>query len=346
MLWEALGQRRRRLADTPAATYQARIAGIEPKIRDVCPDVPTHLAEICDKATAPDPAARYSSAEEFRKDLEEYMDQASRPPGPRELAAVLQEYFEQERAQRRTRVQDLLSGSMVGPSVTPPYGMGSQSPPGATYDVHAVDVQLESKSPPAPSKLAFLKSRPVAVGGVVVVALGITAAFLARSKGNAANAVAAKAADSAVAAEPVAPRLEDSAKKGEPATVQLFIQVRPPHAVLTLDGARIASNPFQAEVRSDKRTHVLQATAPDYLPLEQIITYSSDTHLELALRPGGGKPAARGRDEGRVAETRSARPAPEPAAEPKKSSEAEAEGKRRTGIAPPHGIDEKDPYAQ
>jgi hypothetical protein len=126
--------------------------------------------------------------------------------------------------------------------------------------------------------------------------------------------------------------------------VQLFIQVRPSSATVLLDGARLATNPFQAEVLREKSTHLLHASAPGYLPLEQMITYSNDSHLELALRPSGGR-ASRGQDEGRsVADNRNSRPA-EPAAEPKKSAEPEAETKHRSAT-PPRGIDEKNPYAQ
>src|SRR6185503_4234664 len=132
MLWEALGRRRRRMAETPAATYQARIAGLDPKIREVCPDVPSVLAEICDRATAPDPADRYDTAAEFQRDLEEYLDQASRPPGRRELTALLERHFESERVDRRTRVQELLSSAITqGPPGSTTVSFASRSPPGA-----------------------------------------------------------------------------------------------------------------------------------------------------------------------------------------------------------------------
>jgi hypothetical protein len=344
MLWEALGQRRRRLADTPAATYQARIAGLDPKIRDVCPDVPTALAEICDKATAPDPAERYSTAAEFQRDLEEILDQASRPPGQREMAALLMEHFEEEQTQRRARVQELLSGTLGRASLTPARGSASQSAPAAIYDLPGVDVQLHSEKPRALSDPRLRKT--VAIGGAIVLTLGVAAALLSRSKDHvASNATGErKTVTESSLAQPSAPSAEDPAKKNEPATVQLFIQVRPSIAVVTLDGARIAATPFQADVQRDKGVHMLHASAPGYLPLEQVITYSNDTHLEIALRPAGGK-ASRGPEEGRSAtENRNSRPA-EPATEPKKSVEPEAEVKHRSAT-PPRGIDEKNPYAQ
>jgi hypothetical protein len=185
------------------------------------------------------------------------------------------------------------------------------------------------------------------VGGGIVVTLGVAAALLARPRDNgSANAGGdpRKAPESVPAAPPTAPHAEEASKKSEPAMVQLYIQVTPSNAVVVLDGARLASNPFQAELRSDKGAHTLRASAPGYFPLEQMITYSNDTHLEIALRPAGGRPS-RGQDEGRsAAEARNSRPA-EPSAEPKKS-EPEAEVKHRSATPPPRGIDEKNPYAQ
>jgi serine/threonine protein kinase len=62
MLWEALSGKRRKQAETPAAAYEARVSGAEPKIREVKPDVPVRLADICDRATATEPAARFATA--------------------------------------------------------------------------------------------------------------------------------------------------------------------------------------------------------------------------------------------------------------------------------------------
>ncbi|MET0595366.1 MAG: PEGA domain-containing protein, partial [Polyangiaceae bacterium] len=270
-----------------------------------------------------------------------------RPPGQREMAALLQEHFEHERAARRARVHDLLSGSIVKPSFTPPRGMAaSHSPPGAAVDLPAVDVQLNSEKPPA--GLRGDKKRTMMIGGAILLTLGVGAALFARSKDNAgATAGEGPKAVESAAAQPSAKT--DEAPKKSDATVQLFIQVTPSNAVVMLDGARLSSNPFQAEVRSEKTTHTLHASAPGYLPIEQLVTYSNDTHLEISLRPtGGGAPgrAVGGRhDPPRVADNGNTRPAPEPAAEPKKAPEPEVEVKHRPATQP-RGIDEKNPYAQ
>jgi eukaryotic-like serine/threonine-protein kinase len=359
MLWEALGRRRRRMADTPAATYQARIAGLEPKIREVCPDVPAVLAEICDRAVASDPAERYATAADFQRDIEEYLDQASRPPGRRELAALLERHFHAERAERRARVQELLSSAI---SQSPPglttVSFASRSPPGALLDLPITE--STSEAPPPRFRSAFhasgLRQRPVLVAGGLIVLIGAFAAAFSR-KDNPVPAVDPGVGHSAASpsAAPAAAATEDATRKVEKSTVQLHIHVKPVSAMVTLDGARLVSNPFQADVNADKRAHVLHASAPGYQPVEQVVTFGSDARIDIVLKP---TPGAAGKA-ARIAEAaaqRSAienwkpgggeitRPAPDPS-RPEVRPPAEAEPKRPPPSTPPRTIDEKDPYS-
>src|SRR3954452_21553827 len=81
LLWEALGQRRRKLADTTAGILQARMSGVEPKIRQVVPDVPPVLADICDRAMGADPRRRYATAADLQHALEHYLERSPRRVG-------------------------------------------------------------------------------------------------------------------------------------------------------------------------------------------------------------------------------------------------------------------------
>ena len=355
MLWEALGRRRRRMTDTPAATYQARISGLEPKIREVCPDVPRALAEICDRATAPDPAERYGTAAEFQRDLDEYLDQASRPPGRRELAALLERHFEAERLERRARVQELLSTAITqGPTGSTTVSFASRSPPGTLYDL---PIEVGASDPPPAFRGGLgskLRHRPLLiVGGLVMVVGAFAAAFSRKDSVVAVEPAAAPPAAAPSAAGPGAPA-DEANKKAEAATVQLFIHVKPASATVTLDGARLVSNPFQADVNADKRAHVVHASAPGYQPIEQVITFASDARIDLVLKPlpGAAGKAARAAE---AAEKRSTidswkpgggeitRAPSEATAEPR-SREPEVELKR-SPATPPRPIDEKDPYS-
>jgi len=359
MLWEALGRRRRRMADTPAATYHARIAGLEPKIREVCPEVPTVLAEICDRATAPDPAERYATAAEFQRDLEEYLDQASRPPGRRELAELLERHFQAERVERRARVQELLSTAITQhPPAAQVVSFASRSPPGALYDLPITEA-TSSDSPPAfrdSLRASGLRHRPLLIGGGLVVLIGVFAAAFSRKDSPVATVdpvARTAAAPSAAVSAPVP--AEDTNKKVETATIQLFIHVKPTAAMVTLDGARLVSNPFLADVSADKRAHVLHASANGYQSVEQVITFANDARLEIVLKP---LPGAAGRA-ARLAEAAAQRAAienwkpgggeivrvpTEPSPSEARPRESDVELKR-SPAAPPRHIDEKDPYS-
>jgi serine/threonine-protein kinase len=359
MLWEALGRRRRRMADTPAATYQARIAGLEPKIRDVCPDVPTVLAEICDRATAQDPDERYATAAEFQRDLEEYLDQASRPPGRRELAALLDRHFQAERAERRTRVQELLSSAITQPPGSTTVSFASKSPPGAHFDIPVAEGAESSGPFRSTIQSNRPRHRPLLVAGGLVVLIGAFAAAFSR---NDSGVVVTEPAAPPPAPAPAAPPVQapnDEPKKLE--TIQLWILVRPGSAVVTLDGARLSTNPFQADVTADKRAHVLHVSAPGYVPVEQVITFANDNRIEITLRPVPGAAGKAARIAAEAAERRAAienwkpgggeivRANPEPSlpeVRPERPRERDHEPEmKRPPQAPPRPIDEKDPYS-
>jgi serine/threonine protein kinase len=356
ILWEALGRRRRRMADTPAATYQARIAGLEPKIREVCPDVPRVLAEICDRATAPDPADRYNTAGEFQRELEEYLDQASRPPGRRELEALLDRHFQAERVERRSRVQELLSSAITqNPPGSTNVSFASRSPPGALYDLPITDAGMsEGPSGFRAGLQSKLRHRPLLVAGGLVVLIGAFAAVFSRRESAVTAVEPVTPLPAAASSGVAAPAPAEDPKKVETTTVQLFIHIKPVSATVTLDGARLVSNPFQADVNADKRAHVLHATAPGYQPVEQVITFGNDSRIELALKP---LPGAAGKA-ARLAEAAAQRSAIEnwkpvggeitrtpPEGSPDSRAHEPAVEPKRAPATPPRPIDEKDPYS-
>jgi len=161
----------------------------------------------------------------------------------------------------------------------------------------------------------------------------------------------------APSAAPVAPpQVDDSSKKVETATVQLFIHVKPAAATVTLDGARLVSNPFQADVSADRRAHVLHVSAAGYQPVEQVITFGNDTRLDIVLKP---LPGAAGKA-ARIAEAAAQRAAienwkpgggeiirstPDPSPSEARPREPETELKRGQPSTPPRPIDERDPYS-
>src|SRR5262249_30558871 len=82
-----------------------------------------------------------------------------------------------------------------------------------------------------------------------------------------------------------APKVETapSGSAGEPVLVTVAVRASPSFATITLDGRGLAGNPFRAELPRDSRVHVLRASAPGFAPVERMVTFASDTSVEIAL---------------------------------------------------------------
>jgi tRNA A-37 threonylcarbamoyl transferase component Bud32 len=120
MLWEAIAGRRRVAGESPGEVMEARVAGVESKIRQECPDVPPRLADIVDKATANDPAERFASAAEMLAALDVFGETLTRQAGRREVAALMTEAFRADRVALRQKIDQHVAGTAVPPEETPP----------------------------------------------------------------------------------------------------------------------------------------------------------------------------------------------------------------------------------
>ena len=110
MLWEAMARKGRSVGETPAAVFQARIAGMERPIEDVWPDAPPRLARSVRCALASAPEDRHGSAQEFQRDLEEYLGGVSPATyGPRALTEFLTVHFGHARAALQRTIETRLA---------------------------------------------------------------------------------------------------------------------------------------------------------------------------------------------------------------------------------------------
>jgi serine/threonine protein kinase len=98
MLWEILARRRFAPGQPTTAAIDARLAGAEPRISAVRPDIDPELAAICDHAMHVDPALRYRTAAEFRSDLLDFLAARSGMNGNLTLADLMKREFSSERA--------------------------------------------------------------------------------------------------------------------------------------------------------------------------------------------------------------------------------------------------------
>jgi serine/threonine protein kinase len=98
MLWEVVAGRRFAPGSPTQAMVEARIAGTEPRLAEVVPDVEPLLAEICTRATHVDPAKRYATAEEFRSALQTFLHVSGEAVEAKVLGQTIRKMFADERA--------------------------------------------------------------------------------------------------------------------------------------------------------------------------------------------------------------------------------------------------------
>ena len=118
MLWEAIAGRRYSDTQPTHESFQRRLTGDEPRILDVAPDTEPLLADICDRALALNPSERFSSAEAFRNELQDYLLLTGQRVESSELAQLMREEFAAERVAmhqvvERTMMQGGATDSMV-----------------------------------------------------------------------------------------------------------------------------------------------------------------------------------------------------------------------------------------
>jgi serine/threonine protein kinase len=98
MLWEALAGRRFADSDQPSEIRRRRAIGAEPRLKEVAPNVPAGLIEICDRALALRPEDRFASAALFREALLRCLNEEFQDVDRAHLGELISVNFEQERS--------------------------------------------------------------------------------------------------------------------------------------------------------------------------------------------------------------------------------------------------------
>jgi serine/threonine protein kinase len=334
MLWEAIAGRRRVVAETTAAAFEARIRNKEPTIEEVVPDVPRRLAEICSRSLAHDPELRYPSAAAFRADLEEFLEVNYPRVGASQVAARTMQLFSDDFVALRSRIE-----RYVQEHRRPPASESSALLRNSEPVTHIAETSFRSR------RARWIGTSLAGIGA----ALGLVLALSGRSAPLVPAAPPASGALTAPAA-PVAPTA--SAVSTRPSLVQVNIAALPKHAEILLDGRRVG-NPLVQELAADNGPHRLEASADGYQTLSQVLSLERDVQLVLQLKKGaaarGGRGAAPRPDKPGVAGSplQRADAAPALAAPPtaRSSDTPTLPGQDLRGSSrAPRAIDEKDLY--
>jgi len=342
MLWEAIAGRRRAIAETSVAAVQARVTNREPAIEDVVPDVSPLLAAICRKALAFEPEDRFASAQEFREELEKYLQATGSQHHAQKLSETMKRLFASEFAGVRAKVEACVQESRR--SLHPIESSVSML-------VRSSAITNRHSSTPAEAPRLSKAARFGVVGGLAVI--GLLAIIALRS------APAPRTPTDAAIAAAVGPDSKPETV-GAPARliavteapVRIAITVSPPSAQITLDG-RGLSNPFAGELQRDAGEHELVVSARGHHSERRVISLTRDLDLALVLAPESNagrnfRPTARMGTAARPAPVDAPQaavtsaPAPRPAASPAQATpgqnlKKQARGGQRT-------IDERDPY--
>ena len=175
LLWETIVGRRMWKQLSSSDRLQKAIEGeIEP-LRQLLPDVPPRLEQICMKALKVRPEERYRTAAELHADLESYLNQHPPRVSDREIGAALSEGFAEEKQRLKMVIEHQLKNDadvQTLPDLTP---QGSRLVTG-----HGTGVSRFSLG----SSRKRRDDRRLAIGAAVLVvalALGGTLAWLTRS---------------------------------------------------------------------------------------------------------------------------------------------------------------------
>jgi serine/threonine-protein kinase len=268
ILWELVANRPL-WGRIPTPTLVRRLlAGDIPRLRDVVPTVDGELDRICARALAPHPEGRFNSAADLRGELEHYL------------------------AVRQAFVADTAIGALVCNSCRELRRVAQK-----TLDARIGELGLSLPPAKLPAPSATTSPSPVALerrqralaASIVAAAILVAAVLwvtLRREPGpNAAEAAAPVEAlsDGAHAIDPNQMGAVDARR-----LVQIDLKVQPAHAILSIDGRRVSSNPLRATMVWDSQVHTVRAEADGYDPFTTTFRLDADVTIDAVLRP---KPA-------------------------------------------------------
>jgi serine/threonine protein kinase len=166
LLWEALAERRRVVAETPAAMMQARLQNLELPLSQVRSGLPSELLAITERALAWDPEERFPTAEAMRVELLKFLSSRSVVSEQTELAKLIQVHFAAQLAETKTAVEQAIAnrGKSKAPlaKIEEPRELDTSTP--RSTDRSGLEV-IGRRSTPLPRVVAALAVGTAAVLG-------------------------------------------------------------------------------------------------------------------------------------------------------------------------------------
>ncbi|MCK6550102.1 protein kinase, partial [Myxococcota bacterium] len=111
VLFECLASRRLYRGDTPEDIARLILEHRAPRLRDVVPDIPQALDEICATALARHPSKRYETAQDMGEAIRDYLDSVRYIHSAASLSRLVEERFKGQIPERRKVYEAALAGT-------------------------------------------------------------------------------------------------------------------------------------------------------------------------------------------------------------------------------------------
>jgi serine/threonine-protein kinase len=310
MIWEAVAGRRLWAAQTDVEILTRILREGPPSLRSIRPDVPEDLEAICARAMAKLPEDRYATAVDLHEDLEEHLARRDDALRMRDIGALMDETFAEDRLKMRAIIEETLTRFRSGPRSgvmptleSPVSGLQSAasllrdqslSQLSASRSIAALPRSYRAPAIAVDSLLSpGTSSAPGAEGGAIeagrrwasrraIVAAAIGGAMVLLVGGLAA-ALHDRSPPVQPAAIPPPARPAMATAPDTPEVIDLVVRVSPASAQITIDGASVATNPFHAHYPKDGLVHHVLASADGYDSKLEDVSFSSDVAIDVSL---------------------------------------------------------------
>jgi serine/threonine-protein kinase len=288
MLYEAAAKRRMWKGVTETDIIGSLIAGNIPSSpREADPTVDEALDRICRKALSFAPEERYQNAAAFQRDLELYLHTKGPRPNARDVGGAVAEIFAEKRAATDKIIETQLAKWRSERPVTSfdsKSGFSRDSSSSVESSMKAAAAAAEKSIAPAPSRpkasdaiapqaQQAAKAKPSAAPEnkassasvpiwAIVAAIGLTVL----TAGLAALAFARGSDTPQTTTTPDLPKDK----------ITITLRATPAETRFSIDNGPPLENPFTGTFPSDRKEHVVRATAAGHAPKEKTVSFDAD----------------------------------------------------------------------
>lgn len=311
VLYELSTCRRLFKRESDMLTLQAICHGGVPRPRDLIPEYPLELEDICLRALAKRPEDRYPTALEMRRDLLEVARNLNGSKVPEEsLTKVMRRLFEDRIGEKRQMLSRLRAGQVPGrlPAADiddgvelepvadgPSAGASGAEPPGLYGAPGSRPAYLLSGTTPgallvdepsfsvvvAPFRPGWPRWYRVSAAAAGALFLAGLLFMLSSSREQAVPDAPAKQASSKDGLNP--PLETPEPERSVPERVELTITSEPPGAEVTFEGVLQGTTPLQLEVDPSSEPATLELFLASHVPVEEVVIPDRHQLLRVIL---------------------------------------------------------------